>query len=311
MSTGFYSHPSCVLHDMGAGHPESPSRLRIIDKLIHRIDWQEKLRFIEAPALDPVNLYKTHPRHHVDAILEMSPGEGRVALDGDTMLCPHSLTAALHAAGAGLQATDDVISGKTGNAFCSVRPPGHHAESIISMGFCIFNNIALAAERALSQGLQRVAILDFDVHHGNGTVEIFQDRPEVLVCSSFQYPFYPGRYDNIDRPNICLTPLAAGTDSSRFRASIEKHWQKAVSDHQPEMIFISAGFDAHRDDPLGGLLLTDEDYFWITQFICDLADKYAAGKIVSMLEGGYDLNALARSVQCHLQGLTGQTSPPP
>jgi len=207
------------------------------------------------------------------------------------------------AAGAGLFATDEVIHKRAKNAFCAVRPPGHHAESTLAMGFCIFNSVALAAQRALSQGLERVAILDFDVHHGNGTVEIFKDRPEVLVCSSFQYPFYPARFDRVDRANICLSPLAAGTDGGTFRKIVERDWQSAIDRHQPEMIFISAGFDAHEDDPLGGLNLRDDDFFWLTQFIGELANKYAGGRVVSLLEGGYQLEALARSVKLHLQGL--------
>ena len=305
MTTHFYSHSSCVLHDMGYGHPESPARLKAIEKAVHKSDWGEKLRFLQAPALQIERLSSVHPRHHVEAILELSPSEGLAYVDGDTVLCPDSIEAARRAAGAAIQATDDVIKGNAENAFCAIRPPGHHAESTIAMGFCLFNNVALAAESALAAGLERVAILDFDVHHGNGTVEIFQDRPEVLVCSSFQYPFYPGRFDRVNKPNICLTPLSAGCGSSDFRTAVERDWNRALNEHQAEMLFISAGFDAHRDDPLGGLRLVDEDYSWITQFICDQANKTAQGKVVSLLEGGYDLNALARCTLLHLEGLVG------
>jgi acetoin utilization deacetylase AcuC-like enzyme len=171
------------------------------------------------------------------------------------------------------------------------------------MGFCIFNNVALAAERALSLGAQRVAILDFDVHHGNGTVEIFQDRPEVLVCSSFQYPFYPGRYDDVALPNICLTPLPEGTAGSAFRAAIERSWLPALHRHQPDIVMVSAGFDAHREDPMAGLLLEDDDYLWLGEIIGDQAQTLCAGRVVSLLEGGYNIEALARSVELYLTGL--------
>ena len=289
---------------MGVSHPESPARLRSINKMISGIDWGSKLSLVDAPLLDVGDLEAVHPSHHVDAILERSPQRGLAYLDADTAINPYSIDAALHAAGAGILATDMVLAGKAQNAFCAVRPPGHHAESTIAMGFCVFNSVALAVERALASGLSRVAVMDFDVHHGNGTVEIFQRRPEVLVCSSFQYPFYPGRFDDVDLPNICLTPLRASTGSDVFRQAIERDWLPAIRDHQPEMFFISAGFDAHQDDPLAGLNLVDGDYLWITQLLAAQAGKYAGGRIVSMLEGGYNLDALARSVKLHLRGLT-------
>ncbi|HEB29009.1 MAG TPA: histone deacetylase family protein [Porticoccus sp.] len=291
---------------MGQGHPESPGRLLAIEQLVRRTDWGESLVFVDAPKIDVDSLSRVHPKHHIDALMELSPRVGFADIDGDTRLNPHSIDAVLHAVGAAIHATDEVIAGNATNAFCSVRPPGHHAESAIAMGFCLFNSVALAAERALATGMERVAILDFDVHHGNGTVEIFQNRPEVLVCSSFQYPFYPGRFDQVNRPNICLTPLSAGSDGAVFRAAVEPQWTKAIRDHQPEMIFVSAGFDAHLDDPLGGLNLTDEDFLHVTQFIVDLAKQTAEGRIVSLLEGGYDYSALARSVVQHLNGLVGK-----
>ncbi len=303
MSSLYLSHPHCQLHDMGKGHPESPDRLRVIEKMVNANDWNGNLSFVTAPKLDIEQLSPIHPQHHVKALMEMSPKEGVVFIDGDTSMNPNTIDAALYAAGAAVYATDEVIEKRADNAFCAVRPPGHHAESTTSMGFCIFNNVALAAQRALSSGMSRVAILDFDVHHGNGTVEIFQDRPEVLVCSSFQYPFYPGRYDQVVRPNVCLTPLSEGSDGSIFRSAIESQWITALHHHQPEMIFISAGFDAHIDDPLGGLNLSDEDYLWVTEFIKNEALKLSQGRIVSLLEGGYNLDALARSVKKHLDGL--------
>ncbi len=305
MTTLFISHPTCQLHDMGAGHPESPDRLRSIERAVRAENWGDTLDYIQAPSLVVDWLNSVHPKHHVEALMELAPSEGIVSVDGDTHLNPHSINAALFAAGGAVHATDQVIAGQASNAFCAVRPPGHHAESTISMGFCLFNSVALAAERALAAGVERVAVLDFDVHHGNGTVEIFQDRPEVLVCSSFQHPFYPGRFDDVNRPNICLSPLDAGTGSDTFRNVIETQWGHALHQHQPQMIFVSAGFDAHREDPLGGLLLEDSDYLWVTEFIKNAAEKSAGGRIVSLLEGGYNVDALARCVKQHLNGLSG------
>ncbi len=274
--------------------------------MVCQSDWQGGLKFTQAGRINVDFLAKVHPRQHLEALLELSPREGIVAVDGDTLLNPHSIDASLLAAGAAVQAVDAVMAAEANNAFCAVRPPGHHAESAIAMGFCLFNSVALAAERALSQGMERVAIIDFDVHHGNGTVQIFADRPEVLVCSSFQYPFYPGRFDRVQKPNICLTPLAAGCNSDDFRRQVEPQWRKAIATHRPQLILISAGFDAHRDDPLGGLNLQDQDFLWVTQFIQALAADSAQGCIVSLLEGGYNLDALARSVKLHLQGLCQQ-----
>ena len=306
MSTLFLSHDHCQRHSMGERHPESPDRLAVIEQLIKATDWQGQIRFAQAPLIELEILASAHPQEYVDRIVSMSPQEGFAFIDGDTSMNPHSLEAARRAAGAAALATREVINGNAQNAFCSVRPPGHHAESSVSMGFCLFNSVAVAAELALACGMERVAILDFDVHHGNGTVEIFQDRPEVLVCSSFQYPFYPGRFDRVERPNICLTPLAAGSGSAEFQAAIDGQWIGEIRRHQPEMIFVSAGFDAHRDDPLGGLNLCDDDFYWVTCLIRDLAEELAGGKIVSLLEGGYDLSALARSVKAHLNGLVSQ-----
>jgi len=289
---------------MSPHHPESPSRLQAIHQWVHAQDWQGRLIKELAPKLNVQSLHCVHPKFHVDAITALSPVKGFAAIDNDTLLNPHSIDAALHAAGAAVYATSQVMEKQVNNAFCSVRPPGHHAESEMSMGFCLFNSVAVAAEHALSRGIKRVAILDFDVHHGNGTTQIFMDRPEVLVCSSFQFPFYPGRFDQVDRPNICLTPLKAGTGSDEFRLAIERDWTPALQRHQAEIIFVSAGFDAHKDDPLGGLNLLDEDFLWISQYIYEQAQTYAEGRIVSLLEGGYNLAALARSVGKHLEVFT-------
>ncbi len=301
--TLYLNHSDCELHDMGAGHPESPQRLRAIQQRVNTTEWNGAVQSELAPLLDISDIKSVHPSQHLQFVLEKSPDEGIVALDADTRINPHSVNAALRAAGAAVYATDQILAQQVRNAFCAVRPPGHHAESCVAMGFCLFNSVAIAAERALNFGLERVAVLDFDVHHGNGTVEIFQDRPEVLVCSSFQWPFYPGRFDQVDRRNIVLTPLCAGSTASDFRLAIERDWLPAIRNFQPEMIFISAGFDAHKDDPLAALNLRDEDYYWITTLIKDLANRYSEDRIMSILEGGYELNALARSVIQHMHAL--------
>jgi acetoin utilization deacetylase AcuC-like enzyme len=302
MTTLFLSHTDCEKHVMLPQHPESPERLRAISAALSGSHWDKSLDRQVAPEIIDSRIECIHPRQYLDMLAELNPGDGIAYIDADTSINKHSLRAARLAAGAGLQAVESVMSGHHSSAFCAVRPPGHHAEAAIGMGFCVFNNIALAAERALSLGAERVAILDFDVHHGNGTVEIFQNRPEVLVCSSFQYPFYPGRYDDVDKPNICLTPLPEGTSGSTFRRAIEEDWLPALAQHQADIILVSAGFDAHRDDPLAGLLLDDADYAWLGQFIKVQAEQYCNGRLVSMLEGGYNIDALARSVVEYLNG---------
>lgn len=304
MPTLFLSHPDCEKHEMLPHHPESPARLRAIHEQLSRPEWDARLCRFEAAEISALHFKNIHSDDYLNMLAELKPGEGVARIDADTSVSKHSLRAARLAAGAGLQGVEAIMAGKYNSAFCAVRPPGHHAESAIGMGFCIFNNIALAAERALTLGAQRVAILDFDVHHGNGTVEIFQDRPEVLVCSSFQFPFYPGRYDQIDRPNICLTPLAEGASSSVFRAAIELDWVPALAAHQPDFILVSAGFDAHAEDPLAGLLLADADFLWLSQFINDQASRFCGQRVMAMLEGGYNTAALARSVEQFLRGFT-------
>jgi acetoin utilization deacetylase AcuC-like enzyme len=308
MTTLYLSHGDCEKHSMSPRHPESPARLEAIRAALSRAHWDEVLTRELAAQISDEHFAGIHPRHYLDSLAELRPGEGLAQIDADTAINKHSLRAARLAAGAGLRATEAVMSGEHSNAFCAVRPPGHHAESAIGMGFCIFNNIALAAERALSLGATRVAILDFDVHHGNGTVEIFQDRPEVLVCSSFQYPFYPGRFDEVDKPSVCLTPLTCGTSGSAFRLSIERDWLPALLNHSPEIILVSAGFDAHREDPLAGLLLEDEDYRWLGECIAEQAARHCQGRVVSMLEGGYDTAALARSVEQYLGAMAEAAS---
>ena len=304
MPVFFISHGDCEKHVMLEHHPESPARLQHIHRAVSARDWQGRLEQVEAGEIDASCFDGVHPRDYVQRLAELDPGEGVVRVDADTSLNRHSMRAARLAAGALVQAVDAVWQGQAERAFCAVRPPGHHAETAIPMGFCLFNNVALAAERALSLGAERVAIFDFDVHHGNGTVEIFLERPEVMVCSSFQYPFYPGRYDDVSADHIVLTPLAAGTGSAGFRQAIERDWLPAIERHRPDLILVSAGFDAHREDPLGGLSLVDDDYLWVTQLLADAADRHCQGKLVSGLEGGYHLDALARSTVAHLDALT-------
>lgn len=303
MPTLFLSHEDCDKHVMLAHHPESPARLKAIRSAVDGRDWGNKLIRAQATEISPDAFAGIHPQEYVDRLAALDPGDGIVRVDADTSLNRHSLRAARLAAGSVVQAVDAVMSGASDNAFCAVRPPGHHAESAVPMGFCLFNNIALAAEHALQLGAERVAIFDFDVHHGNGTVEIFLERPEVMVCSSFQFPFYPGRYDRVSAEHLVLTPLEAGTDGDRFRRAIERDWLPAVERHRPDIILVSAGFDAHRDDPLGGLCLEDEDYRWISSFLRDAARRYCDGRLVSSLEGGYNLEALARSTLAHLDAL--------
>lgn len=304
MTTAFISHSDCALHDMGAYHPERPARLQAIQRQLQESGLVKQLLCLDATPATRAQITRVHPEAHVARIHALAPQEGRADIDADTSLCPHSLNAAYLAAGALVQGVDAVCKGAVSNAFCAVRPPGHHAESATSMGFCVFNNVAVGVRHAQQAwGLGRVAVLDFDVHHGNGTVEIFKDDPSVLVCSSFQHPFYPGRYSDVQRPNIVNTPLPAGTASDAFRAAILRDWTPALERHAPELIFISAGFDAHQDDPLGGLNLVEADYRWVTDWIVSQARHYCSGKIVSTLEGGYDLDALAKSVHAHLSAL--------
>jgi acetoin utilization deacetylase AcuC-like enzyme len=303
MPTHFLSHDDCEKHVMLAHHPESPARLVAIREAVDRHDWQGRLHFAQAEEIAPARLADIHPQHYIDQLEALQPGDGIVRVDADTSLNRHSLRAAKLAAGAVCQAVEAVMEGQAENAFCAIRPPGHHAETALPMGFCVFNNIALAAQHALDLGAERIAIFDFDVHHGNGTVEIFLDRPEVMVCSSFQYPFYPGRFDRVSADHIVLSPLEAGTASDTFRRVVERDWLPAIERHRPDLVLVSAGFDAHRDDPLGGLCLVDEDYYWVTGLLRDAAQTHCEGRLVSALEGGYNLEALARSATAHLRAL--------
>lgn len=306
MSTAIFSHPECARHDMGEWHPESPARLQAIEDqlILARIDGLIERR--EAPLAELPAILRNHSAAHVALIRDNTPrAEGEIyPLDGDTMLCCHSYQAALRAAGAALAATDAVIAGSAANAFCATRPPGHHARPTEPMGFCLFNNVAIAARHALeAHGLERVAIIDFDVHHGNGTADAFRADPRVLMASFYQHPFYPYTEPEPRTATMVNIPVPARSKGDVVRALIAEHWLPALDAFAPQMIFISAGFDAHRDDDIGGMGLVEDDYAWITRQIMSVARVHAQGRIVSCLEGGYNLSALGRSVVAHLKAL--------
>lgn len=306
MATAFITHDDCLKHDMGAHHPERPARLSAIRDQLLSSGLDPLLVHHEAPLATDAQLALAHPIEFVRAIREVAPARGTVHLDPDTAMNPHTLDAALRAAGAAVLATDLVMKGEVDNAFCAVRPPGHHACRARSMGFCIFNNVAVGARHAIkAHGLSRVAIVDFDVHHGNGTEDIFSGDRKVLMVSTFQHPFYPYSGTEDPAPNMLNVPLPAGAGSKPFREAVEEAWMPALEAFRPEMIFISAGFDAHAEDDMAMLRFTDADYAWVTEQLHAMAARHAKGRIVSMLEGGYALGALGRSAVQHLRVLAG------
>ena len=305
MQTAYISHPLCLKHDMGTYHPESPARIHAIEDQLIASGLLNYLQHHVAPAATREQLMRVHDPAYIDSIESSVPPQGIVHLDADTALNPFSYQAALRAAGAVVLGVDLVMSAQAENVFCNIRPPGHHAQRARAMGFCIFNNVAVGAAHALAQhGLQRVAIADFDVHHGNGTEEIFHDEPRVMLCSTFQHPFYPHCGAGSGNDHIINVPLAAGTGGEGFRAAVTQHWLPALEAFQPELLLISAGFDAHRDDDMAGLRLTESDYVWVTQELKLVAEKHSRGRIVSALEGGYELHALGRSAHAHIKVLS-------
>ena len=309
MATAFITHPDCLKHDMGAGHPERPQRLTAIEDRLIEARVEPLLARYEAPLATDEQLARVHWLEYVQAIRQIAPDSGTVHLDPDTAMNPYSLDAALRAAGAAVLATDLVMSGKAESAFCSVRPPGHHACRARPMGFCIFNNVAVGARHALrAHGAERVAIIDFDVHHGNGTEEIFAGDPQVLMASTFQHPFYP--YSGTEQPasNMVNVPLAAGAGSKQFREAVTRHWLPALEKFKPQLVLFSAGFDAHAEDEMAMLRFTDADYAWVTTEVKAIAERHAKGRMVSVLEGGYALGALGRSVTAHLRVMAGLDS---
>lgn len=306
MQTAYISHPLCLKHDMGAHHPECPARIHAIEDQLIASGLMDYLQHHDAPEATREQLLHVHDAAHLDHVAATSPAQGIVHIDGDTAMNPYTYQAALRAAGAAVLAVDLVMAGKVENAFCGVRPPGHHAERARAMGFCLFNNVAVGAAHALEHhGLKRVAIADFDVHHGNGTEDIFRNDPRVMLCSTFQHPFYPNSGVDSGNEHIINVPLAAGAGGSEFRAAVTEHWLPALEAFQPEMILISAGFDAHRDDDMSMLRLSEPDYVWVTAELKRIAEQYAQRRIVSVLEGGYELHALGRSVAAHIKLLSG------
>jgi len=306
VTIAYITHSDCLLHDMGAHHPECPARLRAVDDQLIASGLIGYLKHVEAPLASRAQLERVHAPDYVTALEQAAPEKGTVHLDPDTAMNPHTLAAALRAAGAAALATDMVIGGEAPAAFCAIRPPGHHAERARAMGFCLFNNVAVAAAQALAvHGLERVAVVDFDVHHGNGTEDIFRDDGRVMMVSTFQHPFYP--YSGVEgrSERMVNIPLAAYSGGNEFRAAVNRHWLPALEAFKPQMLFFSAGFDAHREDDMAMLNLVEADYAWVTERIKGVADRYAAGRMVSVLEGGYELHALGRSVAAHLKAMSG------
>ena len=298
-----YTHPACLRHDTGPGHAERPERLTAVVEALGASF--ATLAWRDAPAASRGQLLRVHDARLLDEVLETHPA-ARIALDPDTVLSPHSAEAALRAAGAAVAAVDAVLGGEALRAFCAVRPPGHHATAGTAMGFCLFNNIAVAARHALdARGLERVAVVDFDVHHGNGTQAIFEHDPRVLFASSHQWPLYPGTgaRNETGAGNILNAPLPPDVDGAAFRAAWRERLLPAVDAFRPQLLLVSAGFDAHARDPLAQLRLQADDYAWITAELVALADRHCGGRIVSSLEGGYDLVALAESSVAHLRAL--------
>lgn len=305
MRTAYITHTSFLKHDMGADHPECPERLYAINDQLIASDLLDHLMQQQATPASKQQLARVHTAEYIEWIFKNAPNAGLAELDGDTLMNPFSLEASLHAAGAVVNAVDLVVSHQVENAFCSVRPPGHHAGRASASGFCIFNNVAVGVAHAMQQHkIQRVAIVDFDVHHGEGTEDIFHDNENVMLCSTFRHPFYPYKGADSSNNHIINVPLAARSTGEEFRAAVTQHWLPALERFKPEFLFISAGFDAHYEDDMGGLALKEADYLWVTEALKDVAHKYSSGRIVSTLEGGYALHALGRCVMTHIKSLS-------
>ncbi|MEM6574996.1 MAG: histone deacetylase family protein [Pseudomonadota bacterium] len=309
MTTLLLTHPACEAHDPGSHHPEHPGRLRAVVERLRQdfpaLSWQE------APLAQNEHLAAAHSDALIETLARIAPESGSVSVDADTVMSPASLTAARAAAGAVAAGVDAVVTGTHPNVFCAVRPPGHHAERDQAMGFCLFNSVAVGALHALNRhGLERVAVADFDVHHGNGTQDIFSADPRVMFLSTHQMPLYPGTggRDQTGVGNIVNVPLLSGSGGEAFREAVQRHWLPALAEFKPELLIVSAGFDAHRDDPLAGLKLTVDDYAWVTGELLAVADRHCAGRLVSSLEGGYNTQALADSVSAHVGALSARIS---
>ena len=304
MPTAYISHEDCHGHDTPSWHPENARRLSAIEDALVAARLFDFLNHVSAPKATRAQLERVHEADYLAAVEAAQPAEGYAFLDPDTIIGPGSLAAASRAAGAVVRAVDLVMAGEADNAFCAVRPPGHHAESARAMGYCIYNNVAVGAAHALVEyGLQRVAILDFDVHQGNGTEQIFRHERRVMFCSTFQYPFYPNTPLLEPGKRMLSIPLPATARGTEFRDAVENHWLPALDSFAPEMIFVSAGFDAHQDDDTSGVSLSDADYRWVSEQIVAAAAGPAAGRIVSVLEGGYELHSLGRCAAAHVRVL--------
>lgn len=307
METLFITHSSCHRHEMHAWHPESPARLDAINDRLVASGLADFLQHIPAREAQESDLLRVHTEAHVHYLRDNAPQEGYFNVDTEeTCMNPHTWQAALHAAGAGLEAVDRILAGHAKNAFCAVRPPGHHAEPSRASGFCFFNNLAIAVRYAQQRyGIKRIAIVDFDVHHGNGTEAVFANDDSIMMCSFFQYPLFPN--SGVDHPaaNMHNSPVPAYTKAEKIRELVEREWLPALDAFKPELVFISAGFDAHREDDMGQLDLVEKDYVWLTEKVKEIAASYSDGRIISMLEGGYALSALGRSAEAHIRALAG------
>lgn len=304
MSIAIISHPDCELHDEGKGHPERPQRVQVIQEALKKTAFNMDVNYYEAPLIQREQLDNVHDPAYVEWLIAKAPHTGTFRIDEDTMMNTHTLRAAYLAAGSVPLAVDLVMSGEASVAFCNVRPPGHHAEYDRAMGFCFFNNVAIGVVHAMKQhGLKKAAIIDFDVHHGNGTQNIFQDNKQVMLCSSFEFPQYPGYDPSMDNEHILNLPLPTGTSGAEFRKKTAAKWFEKLDRFAPQIIFFSAGFDAHENDPLAGLELQAADYVWLTREIAKLANKHCDGKMISVLEGGYDLQALGECVPAHVKAM--------
>ena len=306
MTTLLVSHPAGLNHLTGAGHPERPDRLRAVEQALEHEKFQMLAR-VQAPEAEIDSIALCHPRDFIEEIRDASPKDGMVRIDSDTVMSPGTYEAAIRAVGGAMMAVDEVMTKKASNAFVAMRPPGHHAEAVRPMGFCLFNSIAIAARHARKKyGVERVAIVDFDVHHGNGTQEIFWSDPSVMYCSTHEMPLYPGTGAKSERgthDNIVNAPLRAGDDGERFREAVESALIPRLRTFAPGLLMISAGFDAHARDPLANLNLVEDDFGWVTRKLMDVADETCEGRVVSLLEGGYDLQGLAGSVDAHVTAL--------
>jgi acetoin utilization deacetylase AcuC-like enzyme len=304
LQTGFFTHRACAEHEMGSWHPESPERLAAIHDHLISTGIAPHLEHFDAGPASVAALARAHDIRYIERLQTSVPRQGYQPVDPDTSMNPHTWNAALRSAGAVIEAADCVLRKELANAFCAVRPPGHHARKAAAMGFCFLNNVAIGARHALDvHGLERIAVVDFDVHHGNGTEEIFANDERVLMVSFFQHPFYP--YTGTENPakNMVNVPLPAGTKGDVVRQVVDEVWLPRLTSFRPQMIFISAGFDAHREDDLGQMGLVESDYAYITKRLMEVAAEFSEGRMVSSLEGGYNLSALARSVGAHLKTL--------